>query len=91
VFGECRNEYTRAKAPTDTAANEIAGLIAEAPHTPGLTAEVAAILSGVLADVPPEIRDHWGAGEATMSACVEPLVAKATDCSTARMHGTAGV
>jgi exonuclease SbcD len=80
-----------AEAPADTAALEIAGLIAEAAHTPGLKAEAATILSEVLADLPPEIRDHWGADEATTSQSVERLIGDAVDWATARMHGTAGV
>lgn len=80
-----------AEAPTDTAAHEIAGLIAEAARAHGLKAEAATILSEVLADLPPEIRDHWGADEAATSQSVERLIGDAADWATARMHGTAGV
>ena len=53
-----------AKAPTDTAAHEIAGLTAKAVQAPGLEAEATTLLSDVLADLPREIRDKWCANEA---------------------------
>ena len=80
-----------AEVPIDTAAHEIAGLIAEAAQAPGLTAEATTSLSEVLADLPPEIRDDWGADEAATFQSVERLVGEAADWATARMRGTAGV
>lgn len=88
---DVETQILAAQGPADTAGHEIAGLIAKAAHAPGLTAEAAAILSVVLADLPPEIRDHWGADEAATSQTVERLIGEAADWATARMHGTAGV
>ena len=79
-----------AEAPTDTATHEIAGLIGEAAQAPGLKAEAARILSEVSADLPPEIRNHWGADESTTYKSVERLIGDAVDWATARMHGTGG-
>src|SRR5690606_8285407 len=55
---------------SDTAEQEIAGLITEAAQAPGLPAEAAEILSEVLADLPPEIRDAWGADETATARSV---------------------
>jgi len=78
------------QASTDTAADEIAGLIAEAARAPGMSEEAGAILAEILSDLPPELRDHWGTDEATTAQSAARLVHEAADWATARMHGAGG-
>jgi exonuclease SbcD len=77
-----------AHGPTDTATDEIAGLISEAAMAPGLPAEATAILSAVLSDVPAELRDHFAPDEATMEDTVGRLIDDASDWAIAQMHAT---
>jgi DNA repair protein SbcD/Mre11 len=79
-----------AEVTTNAAADEIAGLIAEAARGPGLPAEAAAILSEVLADLPPELRNRWGVDEAAMAETAKRLIGDAADWAAVRMHGTGG-
>lgn len=75
-----------AQAPSDTAADAIAALIAEAAGAPGLPEEAGALVTAVLSDLPPELRDHWGADEAALAETAARLIGEASDWAIARMH-----
>lgn len=71
------------------AGEEMAAFLTELAAAPSLPDEALAVLRELITDLPADLRDHWGADEATQAAAASDLVARARDWAIAQLQSGA--